>query len=179
MGKSSGRKRLHQLEEVIIAYGDRIYRFACYRIGSFADAQDIVQDVFIKLYNSSEKLENIENLSSYVYRSVSNACTDYLRKNHQMRFESIDHAIISESHLQNDASHQILIKEEYHRLESFLSVLPPEQAETIRLRIFDDLSFKEIAEITETAISTVKSRFEYGIEKLRNKIVRKEDYYGL
>ncbi|MDD4385927.1 MAG: sigma factor-like helix-turn-helix DNA-binding protein, partial [Bacteroidales bacterium] len=65
------------------------------------------------------------------------------------------------------------------RLEELLKVLPEEQSEVIRLRIFDSLGFVEIASILETPVTTIKSRFKYGIDKLKAeyfKTSRRYDY---
>lgn len=71
-------------------------------------------------------------------------------------------------------------REEYHRIEALLQKLPEEQAETIRLRVLDDLSFTDIATILNIPVSTTKSRFKYGIDKLKSKVFKlKEVYYGL
>ena len=56
---------------------------------------------------------------------------------------------------------------EYRHIASLLTEIPDEQAEVIRLRIYGDNSFAEIAEILSIPLPTVKSRFLYGLEKLR------------
>ena len=56
---------------------------------------------------------------------------------------------------------------EYRRIASLLTEIPDEQAEVIRLRIYGDNSFAEVAEILSLPLPTVKSRFLYGLEKLR------------
>ena len=69
----------------------------------------------------------------------------------------------------NDGNERSAV-EEYTRIERVLGEIPYEQAETIRMHIIDRLKFTEIADITETPVTTVKSRFKYGIENIKKRI---------
>jgi RNA polymerase sigma-70 factor (ECF subfamily) len=180
MGEVNYRNKLKELEIVITEYQDQLFRFAFFRTGSFADSQDIVQDLFIKLYKENGHLDAVNNIRFYLFRSISNACIDYHRKNKKNKFETIDTANIPAELHAKEASHELLRIEEYRRTEMLLSELPDEQAETIRLRVLDSLSFAEIAEILEVPVTTVKSRFKYGIDKLKLKLEKlKEVTNGL
>ncbi|MDD2197775.1 MAG: RNA polymerase sigma factor, partial [Bacteroidales bacterium] len=138
------------------------------RTGSYADSQDIVQNVFIKLYNNNGNLSSIKNVKHYLYRSITNACFDFHRKSRRQKFEPIETAILPSQMYERGASEVLIQFEEYERLEELLKVLPEEQSEVIRLRIFDNLGFVEIASILETPVTTIKSRFKYGIDKLKD-----------
>lgn len=180
MEVTNGRSKLAELENVITEFQDQLFRFAFFRTGCFADSQDIVQDVFIKLYHENANLHSVNNIKNYLYKSISNACTDYRRKSRKFKFEPIDKIVLPENMLENEASYCMIQIEEFNRLEKLLSDLPDEQSETIRLRVFDNLSFVEIAVILEVPVTTIKSRFKYGIEKLKSKIATlKEVIYGL
>jgi RNA polymerase sigma-70 factor, ECF subfamily len=167
---ANGRSKLEELETAIVKYQDELFRFAFYRTGSHVDSQDIVQEVFIKLYHENKQLSSVKNMKHYLYKCIGNACIDYRRKNRWPRADSIDTTLIPIELHEKDISIQLIEIEEFHRLELLLGNLPDEQAETIRLRFFDNLSFVEMAKILETPETTVKSRFKYGIEKLKAKI---------
>ena len=180
MELADGRSKLVELENVITEFHDQLFRFAFFRTGCFADQQDIVQDVFIKLYHENGNLHTVNNIKNYLYRSISNACIDYNRKSRKFKFEPIDKTVLPLNMHEKEASYNLIQIEEYNRLEKLLCELPDEQSETIRLRVFDNLSFVEIAEILEVPVTTIKSRFKYGIEKLKNRIATsKEVNYGL
>ena len=180
MELANGRSKLKELEKVITEFQNQLFRFAFFRTGSFADSQDIVQDVFLKFYHENKNLESIKNIKHYLYRSIANACVDYHRKTKKLQFETIDTAILP-CHLQEqETSEKIIQIEEYKRLNQLLTDLPDEQADVIRLRVFDNLSFVEIASILEIPVTTIKSRFKYGIDKLRVGVTtQKEVNYGL
>lgn len=150
------------------------------RTGCFDDSQDIVQDVFIKLYHENDSLAAVINIKQYLYRSISNACIDYQRKRKNLKFLTIEQAILHDDSHENDVSDKMIQTEEYKRLERLLSELPGEQSEVIRLRVFDNLSFVEISSVLEIPVTTIKSRFKYGIDKLKEKITAsKEVHYGM
>jgi len=173
MEESDGRNRLKELEHVITEFQDQLFRFAFFRIGCIADSQDIVQDVFIKLYHDRDLLM-VSNLKNYLFRCVSNACIDYQRKKQRNHFSQIDKTLIPLEMHEKATINPMSLIEEYKRIDSLLDDLPHEQAEIIRLRVLDDLSFTEIAQIFKIPVTTVKSRFKYGIDKLKQKIDKKE-----
>lgn len=176
----AGRSKLNELEKVITEYQDQLFRFAFYRTGCFEESQDIVQDVFIKVYRENGHLTFVNNIRFYLFKCIANACIDYLRKNKKLKLESIDDAVIPVNIYDEEASNQIILKEEFNRLENLLHELPWEQSETIRMRVFDNLSFVEIASVLDIPVTTIKSRFKYGIDKLKLKIeTLKEVNYGL
>jgi len=139
-----------------------LYRFACYKTGNTEDASDILQDVFLKIYSQSMRLLNIQNIQSYLYRSVSNACSSFYRQQAKKKLVPFDQV--------NDVAEEADedFKEEYQRINRLLTQIPEEQAEVIRLRIICDKSIVDIADILELPVTTVKSRFKYGIDKIRS-----------
>jgi len=157
------------IEKIVEKFQNQLIRFAFYRIGSLEVAQDIVQDVFIRFFEKKQDFKTMENPKSFLYKSIGNQCIDYHRKN-KIEFISIDS--ISESHFINNSNHYEL-KAEYEQITHLLNCLPEEQSEILKLRIIDELEFKEIAEITGIPVATAKSRFRYGIDKLKNKIQTK------
>ena len=72
MLKDRTQTRLRELEKIVRKEQDRLFRFAYMRIGNRADAEDILQDVFLKLFRSEESLRQISNLEHYLIRSVGN-----------------------------------------------------------------------------------------------------------
>ncbi|MCM1311987.1 MAG: RNA polymerase sigma factor [Bacteroides sp.] len=143
-----------------------MFRYACYKIGNAEDAEDMLQDVYLTLHDKLRGGTDICNLRGYLYRCLSNTCTDYLRRRQGMKTVSIEQADgICNPETEN-------FEQEYRRISTLLSAIPEEQAEVIRMRIHSDKSFVEIAEILEISVSTVKSRFQYGIEKIRKGLAK-------
>jgi RNA polymerase sigma-70 factor (ECF subfamily) len=162
-------QKILELEKIIDTYQQGLFRFAFFRTGSTDDSADIVQSVFLRLHERHGNLAAIENIKSYLYRAVANACSDLHRRKQSIRKVPLVHAAI---HTGEPADYDALVtaEQEYIRINTLLDTLPGEQAEVIRMRTTDDLSFIEIADILQIPPATAKSRFRYGIEKLRSNL---------
>jgi RNA polymerase sigma-70 factor (ECF subfamily) len=153
--------------QYIDKYKDQLVNHAFYRIGDFEEAEDIVQNVFVKVFTQKlyAKLETPEH---YLYKMTMNACLDFLR-NQKSKLKMQQYLETeSESSFENEAVRKIKMKEEFERVNNMLNTLPKEQSEVVRFRIIDELSFKDISILLRKPESTVKSRFQYAINKLKN-----------
>lgn len=139
-------------------YGADLYRFARFRLGSIADAEDAVQDLFVRLATSTSDLGSVASPRSFLIRSLRNLCIDRLKRR-TLSLTSLTEKmdVVQENEAEN----------EVERIKLFMRQLPEEQAEVISMRTAHNLSFAEIAEILDIPTTTAKSRFAYGIDKLR------------
>lgn len=155
---------ISELESLVIEWQDRLFRFAYMRIGNREDAEDLIQETFLSLYNAIRVGKKIHNVGKYLFRSLSNACISYHRKNPppQIALEDAKELAVEE---QDRDIHQ-----EFVRIHRLLDGLPKEQAETLRMKCYDGLTFREIAEIEEIPEATVKSRYRYAITSLQKKL---------
>lgn len=164
------QSRLKDLEKIIGREQDRLFRFAFMRVGNREDAEDIVQDVFLKLFASDENLHHVRNLEHYLLRSISNCCLDYHRK------KTFDIVSIDEAGQVAEETEDQQIHDEYLRINKILAILSDEQAEIVRLKCYDGLKFREIAKILEIPEATVKSRYRYAIAHLQQNININENF---
>ena len=162
---SSGRTadRVKDLERIISLKQDWLFRFAYLRVGRREDAEDIVQDVLLRLYRSKEQLTNVEKVEQYLIRAISNACIDYSRRRPPILMTSLEGA----AQIAEDSEADKEIRDEYERINRLLQIIPAEQAEIVRLHCTDGLTFRQIAQVLEIPDATVKSRYRYAIDKIR------------
>lgn len=165
MHQKDREKRLRELEDIVEQRLDWLFRFAYLRIGNREDAEDVVQDTLLKLYTSGQDLSHVDNVERYLLRSVSNACIDYQRRRRPTMVD-ISHATDRPEPPDADGN----LHEEYMRISQVLDTLPPQQAETVRLHITDQLTFRQIATMQGVPESTVKARFQYAIKKLKENL---------
>jgi RNA polymerase sigma-70 factor (ECF subfamily) len=153
-------------------YADRLVRYAFRQVGHVQDAEDIVQDVFARLV-AGTRHDPVVSVGPYLYRAVGNACTDLLRG--RARSPVVREEVCwDQLAAAGDSPPAVAqVAEERDRAEALLRRLPPEQAEAIRLRVFDGLQLDEIAEVLDCSINTVSSRLRYGFQKLRSAVGRK------
>jgi RNA polymerase sigma-70 factor, ECF subfamily len=162
---------LEEFRALVRKYQHRLVRYATYRLGNRDDAEDVIQKIFTKAFLERKKRKKIRRVGPYLYRMAANACTDHLRINRRtvLSLEDIPDAELAEEHEKNQSSAAML---EIRKIEGLLRCLPEKQAEVIRLFVIEQLGPTEVAEIFGCSINTVKSRFRYGIEKLRGRVAR-------
>jgi RNA polymerase sigma-70 factor (ECF subfamily) len=156
-----------ELAALVDAYADRLVRHAFRRTGSLHDAEDIVQDVFTKALDR-RPARAVSAVGPYLYRAVGNACIDFLRRRNRAALFCEEVGIDEVLAAAKEPPAAAHAAEEHLRIEKLLGQLPAEQAEAVRLRIFDELSLNEIAELTGCSINTVCSRLRYAFAKLRS-----------
>lgn len=139
-----------------------LLRYASYKLGNVDDAEDAIQDSYLNVYSKikTNDASGIENMRCYFFRTLSNICNTRAAKQSKITAVSID-----ECDLPDESTDDF--QEEYKRISLLLNKIPEEQAEIIRLRIYGGNSFAQIAGILSVPLPTVKSRFLYGLEKIR------------
>lgn len=168
MSKITHNTRLKQLEEIVCQEQDDLFRFAYMRIGIREDAEDLVQDVFLKLFRSEENLKSVHNLKHYLFRSLYNQCLDYYRKKSQ-RMVGLENA----EQIPDIPAEDTEIRAEYLRIRTLLEGLPLEQQEVVRLKCSERCRFSDIASIMNIPVPTAKSRYRYAIQHIKNQLTNK------
>ncbi|MCA8926053.1 MAG: RNA polymerase sigma factor [Planctomycetes bacterium] len=146
------------IEAAYRAACDRGYRLALAICGDAAKSEDVVHDVFARLLGRKDALR-LETLDAYVARSVRNAAYDQVRGRAPLPLaDGFEPAAEAGS---GQATDPELVR-------AALSALPPEQREVIVLRVYEGLSFVQVARATGVPLGTVHSRYRYAIKKLRS-----------
>ena len=141
------------LEKLVRLYYEKIYNYIFFRVYDPGLAEDLTQDVFVKLTRSIHSYVPVASFSAYLYRIAHNTMVDYFRTAKQ-REE------IPETQAAPDLLSAVEAKLD---VQAMLSVLPPEQRECIILYYMQELTYREIAEILEIPIPTAKSRVQRGL----------------
>jgi RNA polymerase sigma-70 factor (ECF subfamily) len=157
-------------------HGTPLYNFILRSVGNPATAEDLVQDVFVRVVKNAQSFEERSRFSTWVYTIARNACVDAARRQSHRRHPSLDQPkgagderTLGETLPSPSAgsASQLMDAQFSASLETALASLPDEQREVFVMRQFQNLQFKEIADITHTPVNTVKSRMRYALEALR------------
>ena len=148
-------------------YQDRFVRHAFFKLGNRQDAEDVVQDVLVRIFNDRSRFSSVRNPFLYVMRMVANASSDMHRKADKRKTGSIDEIPVSQAGIVSNCEDDRIAREEYLLIQSMMEALPLEQKEILHFRLVDGMQFTSIAEMLDLPVTTVKSRFKYGIDKLR------------
>ena len=148
-------------------YADDLLNLAANLLSDSSTAEDVVQDVFVTLAQSADKINLRENLKGYLLTCVANRSHDYSRRKtrQQVALGNNVERIRTES---NSPLQTAICVEEFEKLNFSMAELPYEQREVIVLRLHGNLKFKQIAQIRNVSVKTVQSQYRYGLEKLRS-----------
>ena len=130
-------------------------------------AEDIVQDVFIKLVESVGTFRLTGSLKSYLATCVANRSRDCIRR----RIRQLNAMAKQAEKTPAETKSTVLMaicSEQLRKLSDAMTELPYEQREAIALRIHANMGFRQIAELQNVSTKTVQSRYRYGLDKLRS-----------
>ena len=170
---------LNAIEELVYRYKDRIYSSILFLVKDKYLAEDIFQDVFYKIIDTinGNRYNEEGKFLSWAMRIAHNLCVDHFRRvKRAPSIRTTDGQDVFEwMNFSEDGQDKVMMKQQsYDRVRRMLDLLPEEQKEVIVLRHYGDLSFKEIANLTNCSINTALGRMRYGLINLRKMMVEKQ-----
>ena len=167
----------HALEILITRHKQKVYSFIYSKVYDRDVTEDIFQDTFIKVIKTLKRGAYNEEgkFLPWVMRISHNLVIDYFRKNNRMpKFDNAGEfsifSVLSDTTL--NAEKQIIKDQVENDVRRLVEELPEDQKEVLLMRIYDDLSFKEISDKTGVSINTALGRMRYALINLR-KIIDK------
>lgn len=130
-----------------------------------ADAFDVAQQTFVRAFRGLASFRGAATVRSWLYRIAINCALTWLRdQRREEPTEIAEHALVDG---EPAAASRIIGSEDGARLRAAVALLPPKQKLVLELRVFDDLSFKEVAELADCTENTAKVNFHYAVKRLR------------
>ena len=167
------------LKTIILRYERRLFSYLMVSVKNKELAEDIFQDTFIKVINTirSGNYQEEGKFFQWIMRIANNLKIDYYRRLQRMPTidggEEFDIFTIIGSKDEN-VEEKMIREQTYSDLTHYVEYLPVEQKEVLKMRIYHDYSFKEIAEMTNVSINTALGRMRYALINLR-KIMSKHN----
>ncbi len=166
-------------ESLIYRHKDKIFSSILFFVKDNYLAEDLFQDVFIKVIDTlkNKRYTDEGKFLPWALRIAHNLCVDHFRKVKRTPAikTSDDKDIFDVINVYEEGADQKIMQGQSHaRVRSMLELLPDEQREIIVLRHYANLSFKEIAQITNCSINTALGRMRYGLINLRKMMVEKQ-----
>jgi RNA polymerase sigma-70 factor (ECF subfamily) len=154
------------MQSIYRKYENYLLTLAITFTGSIDTAEDIIHSVFCSFIENRRKIKLRGNLKSYLATCTANLARDKLRasKRNSDRLNSIEPL----EHYSEGTEQRVIWTEQSRMLSIALNQLPFEQREVIVLHLKGGIKFREIALMQEVSIDTIKSRYRYGLKKLRS-----------
>lgn len=152
-----------------VKYREKIYWHARRMTGNHLDADEIVQEVLMVLYNKLKTFEFKSSLYTWIYKITNTRCINYLKKKSLRNYFSLDD-ISNKKFEQNDVIDNLEAKQKVEKIEKALQKLPVKQREVFIMRNFDVLSYEEISQITGKNVGTLKANHFHALNKIKELI---------
>ena len=160
-------------EELVRDHGARVYRLAYRLTGNPHDAEDLTQDVFVRVFRSLHRFQP-GTFEGWLHRITTNLFLDGARRRQKIRFDGL--ADGSAERLPSswpNPSDQLADADLDHDVAAALSALPPEFRAAVVLCDIEGLSYEEISQVLDIKIGTVRSRIHRGRAQLRNALAHR------
>lgn len=157
-----------EFREKILPMGDMLYRVAWHILESEADAQDAVQELYLKLWNSRDSLDGVVNLRAWCMQMLKNLCIDQVRKaNVRPQKESVTDTEYMLADSAETPSGELEGRESLQRVMDAIERLPEKQRLAVRLRVLEEREYEEIVELTGLSMVNLRSLLSKARKTLR------------
>ena len=154
---------------IVESYTERLYRHIRRFLCSHDDTNDIVQDVFIKIWNALPSFKGESQIYTWIYRIATNEALNEIRKHRFRSFIELDspterliRKIDEDPYFNGDA-----LQRELHKA---IQRLPEKQKLVFNLRYFDEMKYEDIAEITGTSVGALKASYHHAYNKIKSEL---------
>ncbi len=149
-----------------VKYQDKIYWHARRMTGNHLDADEIVQEVLLVLYNKLKTFEFKSSLYTWIYTITNTRSINYLKKRNLKNFFSLDDILHKKSE-SKDVIDNLEDKQKLEIIERVLLKLPVKQREVFIMRNYDELSYEEISGITGKSLGALKANYFHALNKIK------------
>ena len=153
--------------QVYLSFYKRLYQFARAIVKTREPAEEIVEDVFIRIWQQREQLPSIRNLRVYLYTATKNTALNYLsKKARESITEPFDHIQIELNGSAVNPEQILITAEMYKKIQKAVESLPPRCKMIFKLVREDGLRYKEIAEILNISVNTIDAQMAIAVKRI-------------
>ena len=154
--------------QLVLAYQHRLYQVIRRQLPSHEDADDVLQNTFLKVFRHLDGFEGRSELYTWMYRIAQNEVFNFVRRNAKMKMVALENQVEKreEPHLNPD--------ELVRYLEMAVNDLPERQRMVFRMRYYDELSYKQMAEILKLTEGALKASFHHAVKKIEEELKSKQ-----
>lgn len=154
--------------DIVNKYREPVYWFIRRRVISHDDADDVTQEVFIRIYKSIDTLKDASAEKAWIYRIATNECNRFLTQKYQSTelTEDITNSLMEGEYIDYDEEMQI-------KFQKALNTLSERQRNVFELRYYEEMTYEQISEIINSDVSTLKATYYVAKQKITDYILNK------
>jgi RNA polymerase sigma-70 factor (ECF subfamily) len=163
----SGNRQAYAL--LVEEYKAPIFNLAYRMTGSFEDSDDLTQETFIKAYQNLHRFDQSKKFFTWLYTIGINLIRNHLKKNDRkvVHLTASDSVVEHQAYEHKREEGETISEDKMARLEQVIRNLPVDLREAIILKFMNDLTFEEVAAVTDDSVSAVKMRIYRGLDKIK------------
>lgn len=150
-------------KHLFIPCNKKLFLIACRLLGNSNDAEDMVQEAYLRLWNKRDELESISNHEAYAVTVLKRICIDFIRSKHETTNNIAETDILNGYYTTDN----IETDDELHHVITIMEHLPPQQKLVMRLRRINDYSMEEIEKTTGLSNINIRTLLSRARKKIR------------
>jgi RNA polymerase sigma factor (sigma-70 family) len=154
----------------ILPVSKKLLRFATLFLKDEDEAKDVVQDVFLKLWQKRDELEKVDNIEAFAMRMTRNRCLDVIRASKTITISAETDRKLKEESV--DVHKQVEFIESANQIKKLINQLPDLQRTVMYLRDIEQLTYDEIAETTELQLNAIRVNLSRARKKVRDEFLK-------
>ncbi len=158
------------LSQLYMSFVPNLLQFAHSIIRNKELAEEIVSDVFIKVWQNREHLKSIENFKLYLYISTKNTALNYLRRHFRKDVLSLDDILVTPASINYNPEQILITSELANRINATIAMLPTRCKLIFKLAKEDGLKYNEIAQLLNISVKTIDNQMAIAVKKIGNAI---------
>lgn len=156
----------HAFRQVMHRFGDRLYQFALGIVKTPQDAEEIVSDVFLKIWHLRKQLPESEQFPFYLYRAVKHTSLNYLKKKTRKKEVEAAYTLQAVPYLSRTPEEMVISKENLLQINQAINDLPLRCRQVFILVKEDRLSYRQVAELLDISTATVNAQMTIAVKKI-------------
>jgi RNA polymerase sigma-70 factor (ECF subfamily) len=157
-------------KRIFLPYHRKLYGMACRLLGNSADAEDMVQETYIKLWQKRMEMDSILSPEGFAVRLLKNSCVDFLRKNRP------DGAPLGETLVAESLAERVELRDQLQHVQRIMEQLPLQQQQVVALKVWHNLSNEEIEQRTGLKQGNIKMLISRAKRAIRDQYLKWEKY---
>ena len=158
----------------VLPLKNKLYRLALRLLGKVEEAEDSVQDTFIKLWSKREQLQNYQSVEAFAMVVTRNICLDKI-KSKSFRHEPLPERTKNEA-IQRDPGEIMEYTDMAGLIKRIVEVLPEQQRSILHMRDIEEMEFEQIADIMDMNINAVRVNLSRARKKVRDTVLKIQGY---
>ena len=152
---------------LVRAYQQKVYWLVRKMVIDHDDADDLTQEVFIKIHKAIDNFREDSQLYTWIYRIATNECLTFLNKKKRRFFLPLED-VSKELSAKIDTAPYLTGDEIQKKLQKALLTLPDKQRLVFNMKYYDDLPYEDISQITNTSVGALKASYHHAVKKIEN-----------